>query len=261
MPVLHEVQQKLREWLAGVETGVPSWVLVPGDQAAERLEVYRATVLDTLVRALRLSFPTVHRLVGAEFFGGAGQVFAGKHLPKRADLNTYGDDFPDFLQSFAPCAGLSYLADVARLDWAVMRALHASDAAPMDLEALAAVDGADAASLRFTPHPSLALLRCDFPADDIWRSVLGKDDGEMAAIDLGSGPVHLVVERVADRAQVSRLSAREWSATVALMRGVVLAQVMEAFSAELDVPALLAIHLAAGRFDGFQFSSANGGSP
>ncbi|HEY1228985.1 MAG TPA: DNA-binding domain-containing protein, partial [Ramlibacter sp.] len=100
MPALHDVQQELREWLLrGVETGVPSWVLAPAGQAAERLDVYRTTVLETLVRALRLSFPTVHRLVGAEFFGAAGQIFAGRHLPMRADLNTYGVDFADYLQS------------------------------------------------------------------------------------------------------------------------------------------------------------------
>lgn len=262
MPALHEVQKELRDCLlGGVEVGVPSWILAPSGQAAERLDVYRTTVLDSLVRALRLSFPTVHRLVGAEFFERAGQTFAGGHLPDRADLNRYGADFPAFLQSFAPCAALPYLPDVARLDWAAGRALHAGDDEPVALEALAGITDADAASLRFTPHPSLSLLRSDFPIDDVWRAVLGQDDDAMDAINLASGPVHLVVERVGDRVHVSRVSPHEWSASVALTQGIALQHVVEACSADVDVPALLAMHLAAGRFVAFQCSTLDGDSP
>ena len=262
MPALREVQQEMRNrLLGGVEAGVPSWILGASAQAAERLDVYRTTVLDTLGRALRLSFPTVHRLVGAEFFEGTARIFAGGHPPSRADLNRYGEDFPAFLQSFAPCADLPYLPDAARLDWAAARALHAIDAAPVAIEALAGIGETAAASLCFTPHPALSLLRSDFPVDDIWRAVLAQDDDAMAAIDLAGGPVHLVVERVADRVHVSRLSPDQWAASVALVQGLALQRVVEACSADSDVPAVLAMHLAAGRFVALRFSTLDGGSP
>lgn len=262
MPALLEMQQEMRNrLLAGVEAGVPSWILAPGSQATERLDVYRTTILGTLERALRLSFPTVHRLVGTEFFEGTARIFAGGHLPRRADLNRYGEDFPAFLQTFAPCAVLPYLPDVARLDWAAARALHAGDDAPVAIEALAGIGAADAASLCFTPHPALSLLRSDVPVDDIWRAVLAQDDDAMAAIDLASGPVHLVVERVADRVHVSRLSPDEWPASVALAQGLALQHVVDMCSADCDVPALLAMHLAAGRFVAFGFPNLSGETP
>jgi hypothetical protein len=36
---------------------------------------------------LRLSFPAVHRLVGANFFEGAAQIFARDQAPRCAELN------------------------------------------------------------------------------------------------------------------------------------------------------------------------------
>jgi hypothetical protein len=261
MPSLREVQLQFRDWvmMAAAPEVVPEWITIHPAAAAERLDVYRATVMDTLARALRLSFPTVHRLVGTECFEGAARIFAGEHLPASADLNAYGWDFPDFLQQFAPCAALAYLADVARVDLAVSRALHAPDAEPVRVSALSAVLGADAASVRFTAHPSLSLLRSEYPVDEIWRAVLQQDDSAMAAIDLASGPVHLIIERKAGTAHVERMPVHEWLFANALLQGRELGAVLERAGEDVDVPALLARHLASGHLISFKSSSHKGG--
>jgi hypothetical protein len=252
LPALHEVQRQLRDsLLAGAGDEALAWIATPAGEAVERLDVYRTTVTDTLVHALRLNFPTVYRLVGAEFFEGAARFFARERLPISADLHRYGADFPAFLQDFEPCSGLRYLPDVAHLDWAAVGALHACEAETMHLGALAAVTGVDAATLRFTPHPSLSVLRSDFPIDAIWRAVLQQDEAAMAAIDPASGPVHLIVERVADTVHVSRMPPEEWRPTIALMKGRPLAEVVDEAGEALDLPTWLAKHLAAGRLVAF----------
>jgi hypothetical protein len=158
---------------------------------AQRLSIHRNTIVATLANALRISFPAVHRLVGADFFEGAAQIFAREQAPSCADLNAYGAGFPDFLQRFEPAATLAYLADVARLEWAVNRALHAPDADSLTVERLA-IAPADHDQMCFVAHPSLSTLRSDFPVDS-WRAVLQQDDAAMAAIVLVSGPVCLLV--------------------------------------------------------------------
>jgi len=44
---------------------------------------------------------------------------------RAAALAEYGDGFADFLAGFAPAQSLPYLADVARLEWAINAAYHA----------------------------------------------------------------------------------------------------------------------------------------
>jgi hypothetical protein len=220
---------------------------------ADRLDIYRNTFVAGVTNALRLSFPAVHRLVGTDFFEGATYLFMTRHPPHEAWLDAYGSEFPAFLRDFPPAASLPYLADVARLEWAVSCALHAPDTAPLDLARLQALQPEDQARVCFATHPSVSLLRMDYPADAIWRGVLGSDDA-LAAVDLASGPVHLLAERGADGVEVSRLDAAAWRLAAALCAGRPLAEVLAACPQPTERRAhelMLAGHLAAGRFADF----------
>jgi hypothetical protein len=257
MPALLEVQRALRAQLfgdasAGDATGGEA--LLAGDDGALRLAIYRNTAFGSLVKALRLSFPAVQRLVGADFFETAAREFIRRSPPASAYLNDYGAGFPGFLGAYAPAAALSYLGDVAQLEWAVNRALHASDVARLDLSRLAALEPSALAHVSFSAHPALSLLRLEFPADAIWRAVLEQDDAAMAAIDLAAGPVHLLIERDAAGVQVRRLSAAAWDFTARLSIGRPLSAVL-ADGSDGEVDAWLAEHLALGRF--IDFSSGD----
>jgi hypothetical protein len=210
------------------------------------LDIYRNTSLGTLSNALSLSFPAVQRLVGAGFFDTAAQEFIRLNPPSSACLNDYGQQFPQFLAQFPHAAHLGYLADVARLEWAVSCALHAADAAPLDLAALAGLDTALMPSVRFVPHPSVTAMRLDTPADAIWRAVLAEDDAAMRAIDPEAGPVWLLIERCALGVQVRRMESGAWHFTQRLCAGEPLQSALEGEGLE----AVLADHLASGRFIG-----------
>jgi hypothetical protein len=249
MPTLLEVQRAMRASLVAGDDAAAAGMLADGI-GGERLGIYRNTYLVAATRALRLNFPAVAKLVGAEFFDGAAGIFATRHPPTAACLDDYGEGFADFLAGFAPAARLVYLRDVARLEWAVGRALHAPDRDALDLARLAALTPDDRVVL--VPHPALTLLSAGHPADLIWRATLADDTAALAAIDPGAGPVHLVVRRTAG-VEVARLDESAWRFAKALCAG-------EPVEAALgDMPdarayALLAEYLAAGWFVDFYTS-------
>lgn len=237
MPALRELQSAMGNALLGGAAleQLPELSL---------LEIHRNIGVGTLSNALSLTFPAIQRLVGAGFFETAAQEFIRSHPPASAYLNDYGQEFPAFLAQFPHAAGLAYLADVARLEWAVSRALHAADAAPLDLAVLAALDPAQMAAVRFVPHPAVSALRLASAADAIWRAVLEQDEAAMRAIDPAAGPVWLLVERGTPGIQVRRMDRVAWEFTRRLLAG-------ELLQAALDgngLDALLADHLASGRF-------------
>jgi hypothetical protein len=227
---------------------------------AERLDIYRNTFLSSLTAALRISYPAVHRLVGEEFFDGAAQCFIQAHPPQTAYLNAYGAGLADFLARFPAAASLPYLADVARLEWAVNLALHAEDAIPLDADALASIADVPPERLILTPHPSIGLLRLDHPAEAIWRSVLAEDDSALRAIDLSAGPEWLLVERNANGVEVSPLAETEWRFAASLCAHETFAKSVETTPAA-DVVCLFARHLAAGRFIGFRLAEDRPAAP
>lgn len=255
MPKLLDVQRAVHRGLLDPESGAAATLVVDDGLApSDRLAIYRNTMISVLANALRLSYPAVERLVGTEFFEGAAHFFLSERLPKSAYLNDYGGDFPEFLGGFAPAASLPYLVDVARIEWAVNRALHAPDVAPLDKVRLAAIDPADHGLIRLQAQPSLTLLRVTFPADVIWRAVLDHDDDTLAAIDLHDGGVALLVERGPAGVVVSRLEPSAWHFLSDLCSGEAL-QVALNRATDIDPGLELAEHFAVGRFIAFSLEN------
>jgi hypothetical protein len=256
VPSLREVQRAFRSSLVEREDGAAAaFVIGDGLEPARRLSIYRNTFVSNLTNALRLSYPAVHRLVGAEFFEGAAQIFVHKRPPVGAYLDEYGGEFAEFLARFPPAALLPYLPDVARLEWAVNRALHAPDVKPLEVAQLAHVDPAHHDRVRFVAHPAVSVLRVDYPVDAIWRAVLEQDDAALSAIDLAAGPVWLLVERTTGRVEVTRLDEHAWRFAAELFAGQLLGAALDTADG-VDAPALLAEHIAAGRFIAFNLDAA-----
>ena len=259
MPSLHEMQRAFGRSLVELKDDAGAIHIVGDGLAPERrLAVYRNTLDGNLSNALRLSYPAVHRLVGAEFFEGAARLFAHEQPPRAAYLDEYGAEFPEFLAQFPPAAPLAYLTDVARLEWAVTRALHAPDVAPLDAERLVGLAPADHERVRFVAEPSITLLSPNYPVDEIWRAVLAHDDAALGAIDLTAGPVWLLVQRYATGVEVTRIDEPAWRFSKALFAGHPLGTALEN-AIGTDAPILLAEHIAAGRFVAYGLAEPTAG--
>ena len=251
VPALHELQRAVFRSLVEHDDGdATAHIRADGLAAADRLSIYRNTFYGTLTNALRLSYPAVHRLVGADFFEASAQKFIEGEPPRGAYLDEYGAGFPDFLALFPAAVSVPYLPDVARLEWAVSGALHAPDATPLDVAALCAVGEGDHDRVRFVPHPSLSLVRASYPADTIWRAVLEQDSPTLGSVDLADAPIWLLIQRLPTGIDVRRLSEPAWRFASALRAGQPLNEAVDVASG-VDVSALLAEHLAAGRFIAF----------
>jgi hypothetical protein len=219
--------------------------------AAARVAIYRNNVLGNLTGALRLTFPAVERLVGAAFFAAAAARFIAATPPASADLYEYGAAFPAFLAAFAPAQGVPYLADVARLEWAVNHALHARFVPALTVAALRDVTEQQQPGLRFAAHPSLSLLALAHPARAIWEAVLSEDAdmraSRLAAIDLSAPGDTLAVLHTADDLAVLRLSPTALSFACALIAGRTLADAL-AFAPSEEAASLLGGFIAHGFF-------------
>ena len=248
VPRLPNLQRALRRSLIEHrDDDALSHIVADGLAPAERLDIYRNTFSRVLTAALRLSFPAVLGLVGEGFFEAAARIYIAHEPPRTACLDDYGVGVPAFLAQFEPAKSLPYLADVARLEWAVNRALHSKDAPPLSADRLALLAGSNGSRAAFVPHPALTLVRSEYPVDTIWRAVLDGDDGELRAVDLSCGGVWLLVERAGTSINVQRMSESPWRFTAQLGAGPRLPEAVVA-ETDFDAAALLADHLSKGRF-------------
>ena len=198
MTSLRELQRDVRRALLGRgDEAAAALVAEDGLTAEARIGIYRHHVFTALTAALAATFPVVCQLVDERFFGYAADRYIRQEPPSGPCLSEYGATFPAFLGAFPPCRGLPYLADVARLEWAMNRALHAPDHAPLEAGALRARAAAMTGDEVFALDPSLSLVASPWPVDRIWRA----NQPEAAAdttVDLSAGGVALEVRRLGD---------------------------------------------------------------
>lgn len=180
--------------LGGAGEAITVEILGDGLEPAARLAIYRNHVFVTLTEALGATYPVVVRLVDRRFFAYAADRYIREHPPAGPCLFEYGESLADFLAAFPPCRDLAYLPDVARLEWAMNRALHAEDAVALDPRWLGAVPPDEVGRLKLRLHPSVALLESSWPIDRIWRANQPGVDPE-ATVSLDAGGVRLEVYR------------------------------------------------------------------
>lgn len=241
-PDLAELQSSISAALHGqASVAAQSYVCANGIAPAARLQVYCNNIRHTLMQALRITFPAVHGLVGEAFFDAAATAYIDQHPATDPWLENYGGQFAEFLGAFGPAASLPYLPDVAHLEALLNHARYAVDTAAIDLAALQRIDERQAAGLRFRVHPAVSLMRAEMPVDVILHAVLHGKDADLAALDLGAGPVRLLIHRGPQGVGVRRLDDTGWLFFSALMSGAPLAEA--ASHAAASVPDLLLAHL------------------
>lgn len=145
----------------------PGLVAPSGHPAGRRFDVYRNNVVVSLTDALATGFPVIEKLVGRDFFRAMAGVFVRAHPPASPLIALYGSDFPAFLERFDPVAHLPYLADVARLEYALREAYHAADATPIAPDALQHPRLMEA---RLQLAPATRLIASAYPIHAIWRA-------------------------------------------------------------------------------------------
>jgi len=244
MTALHEVQRRFRDAVLH-DASVPAEILGGRVTAAARLSIYHNNVFGNLTEALRLTYPAVQRLVGKAFFAAAASRFIAAHPPASPDLYEYGADFPAFLAGLETAATLAYLPDVARLEWAVCRALHTPLAPALDPTEITDPDQV------LAPHPTLALLDLPTPARAIWEAVLSEDADDRAAalsaIDPAAPGEPVAVLCPVGVPMVRVLSPAGFALAAALAGGARLSDALASVPAD-QAPALLGALLTGGFF-------------
>jgi hypothetical protein len=254
MPKLHDLQRGIRiAVLGGDASAVRDAILSEGLPAEARLQIHRNHLRTTLTEALKATFPVVCRLVDERFFAFAADTYIQGHPPSTPCLFEYGDSFPGFLEAFPPCRSLPYLADVARLEWALNAALHAAEEPPALPTALMQVRAVDRPHLVFRLQPSLRLLASPWPVDRIWAANQPDTDPEQT-VDIDAGGVQLEARRQGDSVAFRRLAAAPFTFRQALAgRQTLESAAAAALAADpnFDLAAALADLLGEGAIAGF----------
>jgi hypothetical protein len=181
-----------------------------------RFSIYRNNTLLSLIEALKANFPVTVRLVDERFFGWAAQDFIRRHPPCEARLSAYGAELPAFLASLPACRTVPYIAEVARLEWAICISLNAQEGVSCSIEALSCL-GMEAGAARLCFQPTLQLIPARWPVIGIWAG--HQNEGVELPSSIVRKATYAQITRFADRMRLTSLGAGRFAFRRGLNRG------------------------------------------
>jgi hypothetical protein len=269
MSTAHEAlrQQALLSTLlrdSGVQA-LAGW-MQQGTPFARGLQAYQAHAGELAERALAAAFPTLQQLLGETSFAALARAFWHHSPPRCGDMARWGDALPAYVAAASDLAGEPYLADVARLEWAVHAAHTAADTTPTPFE-LQHLESGDPAHLRLVPCAGTALVVSPYPVASVWQAHQAQAEPDDAG---PGGPADAfaavreafaqqrseaaLVWRRAWRVEVAALPAAEVDFTRQVMQGVAVGPALQAALARggFDFEAWLLAQLQRGWLAGIE---------
>lgn len=232
--------------LAGDDRALEPWGAEPAG-----ISVYRNTVAKGCADALVANFPAVAKVTGEAWLAAAGVRHAADQPPPKASLLDHGEDFPDWLEGFAPAADMPFLAGLARLDRAWVEAHLAPDAPPLEARAFEALSAEDFSRLGAVLHPSARPMAFDDGLADLWLAL--REEAAPDALELDGTPSAILILRPALSVETLSLTPGGFAFLAACRNGASLAACAEAaLVAEpgLELAGLFATLISAGAFAG-----------
>ncbi len=171
----------------------------PALTPATGLAIYRHAYRARLQEALADDFPAVQAVLGAELFARLTTDYIRLHPPRDATLNRYGERLPQFVAAWRGRLSARVVAtELARLEWALVEAIHAPRQAPIAALDLASLPAEAWPELRLVANPSLRVLTLRAPVNALYEAF--RTEGTIAASAVAGAtlPAAVAVFRTAD---------------------------------------------------------------
>jgi len=130
------------------------------------LGIYRNAYRSRLIDSLADDYPALQSLLGQESFSALAEAVITALPPTDATLNRFGRRLLGYLRRHPQATPHGRLAlDLARLEWAIVEAIHAPLVPALDQAAFGAIPADGWPGVRLQPSPSLRLITSRWPID------------------------------------------------------------------------------------------------
>ncbi len=214
----------------------------------QRAFVYRNSGMLACIEALMSNYRRLATLMGEVSFRDMARAFVARYPPERRSLVGYGEALPAFIDAHSGEHGLSWLADLARLDRGWLEAHLSGDPRPIGVEAVTGLSEEDLLAMRFATHPSVRIVDIGFDLAAIW-TLLDQDCAPEGQVQISEGRACHLFWRPAHEVLNASLPPATGTFLAALIAGETLGQACEsAIAAEpgAELSAIIAFAFQSG---------------
>ena len=186
------------------------------------MKVYRSNLIFGMLQALKDTYPFCLALLGENNFNFLGREYIYGHPSTHSDLTHYGEGLGDFLSGRPEIKAWPFLADVAKLEWALDRAFYSPGESSLSM---ADIHDSGAA---FRLKSSVTLLESAYRLFGPWEIFTNQGLQALPQNPFASGDEALMVFAKAGEPQVMPVEFE----TAALVRGLAQSLTLETIAQE-----------------------------
>jgi hypothetical protein len=200
--------------------------LIRGDPrlpAIDRLGIYANMYFYRLLGVLKEDYPATLAVVGADHFHNLVTGYLLEHRPSHPSVFYAGAQFAGYLRGHPLRATWPFLADLSRLERALIEVFVAPDAPSLDDQSMRAIAPQRWPTLRLRAHPATEMLQLEWRVGPVVHAV---ENGAQWIEPVG-GPVAMLVWRMNCRSLFRELAPFEHAALAAARDGATFAVICE----------------------------------
>jgi hypothetical protein len=210
-------------------------VLVLGDErlsALERIDIYANAYFYRLLDCLNEEFPATLAVVGPDNFAALGRDYLLHYPPSEPSIIHAGRYLATFLRNHRLARQWPFIAELARLERAILDVFHARDAPALGVEALRMIPSQQWPGLKLQAHPAVEIVHGEWRVADVLSEVESGDDWSEPGHQSGA----VIVWRQDAQVRYRDLQEVEARALALVSEGATFAAICEAIAADPDQP-------------------------
>jgi len=207
--------------------------IVLGDDrlsAEARVDIYANMYFYRIRDALKEDFPATLAILGDDNFHNLVTGYLLEYPPTEPSISDCGRHLADYLRDHPLREGAPFVADLAKLERAVVEVFQGIDAAVLGPESLRAVPPEDWPAMKLRIHPAAQIFALEWRVSELLRAVEEGRPWKPAE----RGEVKVLAWRRNARVFYRYLESAEADALEAASRGATFAEICEVVAAEAD---------------------------
>jgi len=207
--------------------------VIAGDDrlsAEERVDIYANMYFYRILDVIKEDFPATLAILGDERFHNLVTGYLIEYPPAHFSISYAGDRLADFIRDHPPREEFPFLADLARLERALIDVFHAPDSVPLDAEQMRAISPEDWPALKLTAHPAHQILALEWNVAAILKSV---EQGEEPSYPVRDD-ISMLVWRNRNRVYYRAIDPSERDELSAIAKGTTFAEICEVIAGGVE---------------------------
>lgn len=204
--------------------------IVHGDErlsAEARVDIYANMYFYRILDALKEDFPATLAVLGADSFHNLVTGYLLEYPPSAPSISDCGSHLADYLRDHPMRERAPFIADLAKLERAVVEAFQAPDAVALEPDSLRAIAPEDWPAMKLNIHPSEQMLALDWRVSELLRAVEERREWKAAE----QGAVKVLAWRQNAHVFHRELEHAEADALEAAARGATFAEICDVVAA------------------------------